>query len=284
MPYLSLSHTLCTRCGLCATVCSSYVLEQKQKGGEINIVRPDMCINCGHCVDVCPTGAFQHQLFNADNIHTVNKDLLPSPESLMELIRSRRSNRTITDADIPQQSLNMITEAARYAPTAENSRNVSIHVLTDPTLLQGIEDKVMNFFTGMTRILMLKPINNIIKALMPTLHKQILELSLMDQKRKSGKRPATINAKAILLITAPKNSRFGYQDCNLAYQNASLMAQSLGISQIYLGFVQTAFEMWGTKKTAKLLHIPTNQKVFAIMALGIPAIKYHKYTEPNSNS
>lgn len=47
-------------------------------------------------------------------------------------------------------------------------------------------------------------------------------------------------ATAVLLIHAPKESRFGTEDANLAYQNASLMAEVLGVSQIYMGFVLTA--------------------------------------------
>lgn len=47
-------------------------------------------------------------------------------------------------------------------------------------------------------------------------------------------------ATAVLLIHAPKESRFGAEDANLAYQNASLMAEALGVSQIYMGFVLTA--------------------------------------------
>ena len=74
---------------------------------------PEVCIGCGHCVDVCPTGAYTHTDFPAESIHEIKRDILPRAESLMELIRSRRSNRTITTTPIPQQSLDMILEAAR---------------------------------------------------------------------------------------------------------------------------------------------------------------------------
>ena len=267
----------CTRCGRCYAVCSSYVLAQDGKGEQVSVVRPDMCINCGHCMCVCPTGAFQHSKFSEGGIRKTDRSMLPSPESVLELIRSRRSNRTMTGKDIPQRSIDMIMEAARCAPTAENSRNVTVRLITDEGLLREIENKVMNYFMTLSKPLMWNFIKPLVRRLAPTLYKQALELSLMNEKRQRGLRPATVNCRAILLITAPKDSRFGYQDCNLAYQNASLMAESLGISQVYLGFVQTAFEMWGSKKTSRLLGLQKHEKVFAIMALGMPALRYEGY-------
>ncbi|MFQ7387325.1 MAG: nitroreductase family protein [Alistipes sp.] len=56
-------------------------------------------------------------------------------------------------------------------------------------------------------------------------------------------------ATAVLFIHAPKESRFGAEDANLAYQNASLTAESLGVSQVYMGFVLTAVR--GTGKAAE---------------------------------
>lgn len=273
----------CTRCGRCYTVCSSYVLAQDGKGSEIEVVRPDMCIGCGQCVCICPTEAFHHSGVEDGSIRKIERELLPSPEGVLELIRSRRSNRTMTDKDIPQRSLEMIQEAARCAPTAENSRNVTVRLITDGELLSKIENKVMHHFMMLAKPLMWKPVKALLQRFSPTLYKQALELSLMNEKRQRGLRPATVDCRAILLITAPKKSRFGYQDCNLAYQNASLMAESLGVSQVYLGFVQTAFEMWGVKKTARLLGLPKREKVFAIMALGMPALRYDRYVSRQKN-
>ena len=66
-------------------------------------------------------------------------------------------------------------------------------------------------------------------------------------------------------------------DANLAYQNASLMAESLGVSQIYMGFVLTAARMGRKNAFARIAGITGRPQ--AIMALGIPAFRYSKYTE-----
>ena len=97
------------------------------------------------------------------------------------------------------------------------------------------------------------------------------------EEHKAGKDPILRKATALLLIHTPKSNRFGSEDANLAYQNASLMAQSLGVSQIYMGFVLTAIRQEGKDTLAKTLGI--DGKIQAIMALGIPAFKYPKYTD-----
>ena len=170
-------------------------------------------------------------------------------------------------------------EAARYAPTAENSRRVRLHLVTDPDALQEVEAAVMKYFMRLARILLCPPVKFLLQPFLKDLYREAPGLLAMNEAFRQGKRPATCQASALLVITAPRNYAFGYQDCNLAYQNASLMAESLGVTQIYMGFVQTAFQMMGVRRTARLLGLPSRQKVFAIMALGIPAFRYRKYTE-----
>lgn len=279
MAHIHTNPQLCTQCGCCARVCPSYVLTQDNITKQILVQHPQRCIHCGHCVDVCPVNAFEHSAFPPSRVHYVKKELLPSPESLMELIRSRRSNRSLTDKPISEISIQQILEAARYAPTAENSRKLKLHMITDPQKINQIEESVILYFMKLASFLLFPPVKFILKPFMKDLYASAPELLQMHKMFKQGKRPVTCQATAILCITAPKNYRFGYQDSNLAYQNASLMAESLGISQIYMGFIQVAFQMMGTKKVAHILGIEKKQKVFAIMGLGIPALRYSKYVE-----
>lgn len=278
-PTITIDQELCIHCGHCVRVCPSSVLRQEESSNQVIVSTQNGCIRCGHCVDVCPKEAICHSAFPAELVHEVNTDLLPSPESLMELMRSRRSNRTITDCPIPDECLQMIMEAARYAPTAENSRRVRLHLVTDTDALQEVEAAVMKYFMRLARILLCPPVKFLLQPFLKDLYREAPGLLAMNEAFRQGKRPATCQASALMVITAPRNYAFGYQDCNLAYQNASLMAESLGVTQIYMGFVQTAFQMMGVRRTARLLGLPSRQKVFAIMALGIPAFRYRKYTE-----
>ncbi len=49
----------CNGCGLCVTVCPSFVLEMRNKKAEV--VRGAWCIGCDHCGAVCPTEAILHR-------------------------------------------------------------------------------------------------------------------------------------------------------------------------------------------------------------------------------
>ncbi len=273
---IEIDTTLCRRCGRCRRVCPSAVFGGEQ--GEVpSVLRPDACIACGHCADVCSGEAIRHDGLSAT--HQVRRELLPTPESLMELIHARRSNRSFTDAEIPAQALKDILEAARYAPTAENKRLVRLTLIEDDADLQVIEDNVMKFFLHLSGIMMSAPMRPLTKLLLPDLYGEAPELERFERQWRAGRRPCLCNAKAVLVISAPKGSSFGYQDCNLAYQNASLMAESHGVSQVYLGLIQTAFQFMPQGKAERLLHMPKGHRPFALMSLGIPAFRYTRYTE-----
>lgn len=267
----------CRRCGRCALVCPAAVFSYEK--GELPVVRKARnCIRCGHCVDVCEADALQHGGFSPELIHRVRKELIPSPESLMELMKSRRSNRTITDKDIPAQALADIQEAAYTAPTSENSRKVLVTLLEGADV-QAVEDATMKFFLRLAGVLMSKPLRPLTKLLLRDLYDEAAELYRFERKWKAGLRPCTCNAKVLMVISAPGKYDFGWQDCNMAYQNASLMAEAHGVSQIYMGLVQMALKFTGQRRTERLLHLPPGHKPFALMAMGMPAFYYPKYTD-----
>ena len=73
-------------------------------------------------------------------------------------------------------------------------------------------------------------------------------------------------------------SRFGAEDGNLAYENASLMAEALGVSQIYMGFVLTAVRQDRKAKLAAMLGLD-DRRICAVMALGMPQFRYPNYID-----
>jgi len=275
---IRIDNNKCMQCGRCVQICPSVVFE-REKGQVPLVVRGKSCIGCGHCVDVCKGNAIEHESFPVEHIHEVRRELLPTPESLMELIRSRRSNRTITEKDIPQQALLDIVEAAYYAPTAENSRKVVVTVLDNAEQIQAVEDTTMRFFLKLAHILLSPVLKPISKRLLPDLYAEVPELFRFERRWKNGECPCCCNAKALVVFSAPRGYDFGWQDCNLAYQNASLMAEAHGVSQIYMGLVQSAFKFMLPKKVECLLDLPKGHRPYALMALGMPAYSYIRYTE-----
>jgi hypothetical protein len=99
----------------------------------------------------------------------------------------------------------------------------------------------------------------------------------LKKELENGNDPIIRKATAIMLIHTPTSNRFGYADANLAYQNGSLMAETLGISQFYLGFVCAAIKQDKHGSLAKLLGIEGT--IHSAMALGIPVFRYLNYID-----
>ena len=94
-------------------------------------IAPNHCIGCGHCVMVCPTASVIHDLFPPETVHEIDYDKRASAQSLMLLLKSRRSNRVLKKEPVPSEYLETIIEAASSAPTATNSLLVNYTVVTD---------------------------------------------------------------------------------------------------------------------------------------------------------
>ena len=171
---LNIDQESCIKCGKCVRVCPSDIFTQERAGETIGLVRVESCIVCGHCVDVCPTGSVLHSEFPPEKTHTIDYSQMPTPEQVMLLIKSRRSNRTLTSRPVPKEMLDKIVEAAHCAPTATNSQSLSFTVVTDPQKLRQVSDYTIGVFDSLAKLLLNPVVKCVVKPFMKDVYKYCL--------------------------------------------------------------------------------------------------------------
>ena len=195
----------------------------------------------------------------------------------MLLCKSRRSNRAFSTKPIPTEALDQILEAAHRAPTASNQQQVSFTLITDPEKLRLVTDFTIGVFGSISKKLSNPFLKPLLKRIMPEAYRYLPAFDRLIHAQEKGDDLILRKATAVLLIHTPKTNRFGSEDSNLAYQNGSLMAECLGISQFYTGFVCSATKQEKHDTLAKKLGI--DGTIHAGMALGMPAFRYPNYID-----
>lgn len=276
---LNINRETCIRCGHCVRVCPASIFIQPEEKGEIGLQKIQNCIACGHCAAVCPTDSVIHSLFPPEKVHRIDRKTLPTPEQVLLLIRSRRSNRAFSAKPIPAEMLELVLEAGHRAPTASNLQQVEFTLITDPEKLRRISAFTIGKFGRLAKMLSRPIVKQLVKKFMPQVARYLPVFRKLKRQFDTGEYDGVLRkATAVILIhTPPKSTQYGSEDCNLAYQNASLMAESLGVSQFYTGFVLRAVKMDKKNKLAKSLGI--NGDIHAGMALALPDFKYPNYID-----
>lgn len=268
----------CIRCGRCVKVCPSKIFVREEPGGTIALRHPENCIVCGHCVAACPVDAVVHEAFPPERVHPVDPALLPTPEQLELLMAARRSNRVLSQRPVPQELLERIVAAADRAPTATNARELGYTLVTDPDLLRRISGWTLEVFGRIARRLDNPLVRPWLRRIMPGVYRYVPIFRSMQRDYTQGIDRILRGATAVLFIHAPAGNGFGAEDANLAYQNASLMAEASGVSQIYMGFVLSAVRQDGGRTLNELLGL-RGRRICAVMALGMPEFRYPKYID-----
>ena len=274
---LHVHESTCIRCGKCVKICPSEIFTQAKAGDPIGLQDISHCIVCGHCVAVCPTDSVVHPDFPADKVHPIDASALPSPESVLLLCRSRRSNRAFSSQPIPLEYLEQIVEAAHRAPTASNKQEVGFTLITDPQKLKEVTDITVSTLSALIKTLENPFLKPLIRMFIPDGYHYLPTFHRLENAHARGKDLILRGATALLLIHTPRKSRFGCADANLAYQNASLMAEALGVNQFYTGFVCSALAQDRKHRLEKALGI--DEQIHAGMALGMPLFRFPNYID-----
>lgn len=257
----------CIRCGRCVSVCPAHILTQEATQSDIKIQNLQTCIGCGQCVAICPTDSVVHSAFPSSMVHSVKKNLIPSPDGVMELLRRRRSNRTFSQKEVPDDFMDKILEAAHLAPTGGNRQSLQYTLVTNAQVLEQVTANTI------------KVIDRLYEEQNDKGDKTMLGyMKNLSSAYENGTDLILRGAKALILIHAANN--FSTADANIAYQNASIMAESLNVGHFYTGYICIFSAQDKDGLIRKALGIEGH--IYAGMALGMPKYIFEKYIDRNS--
>lgn len=222
----------------------------------------------------------------------------PLPESpmrdILEVIRSRHSSRVPFDAKrrVSDQDLQLILEAARWAPTAHNMQNFEILVVDDEAILAAIgaiqappsqtflrenydqlsfsEDELRHRKTGLLASMFPAPWR------VPKARPE----DVLDAERSPGGSMQTCPMLLIVLYDARRRAPasegdvLGMISLGCVMQNLWLMAEALGVSVQILSVLSGAP---AEDHIRRILRLPAPMKIAFACRLGYPAAAPSSY-------
>ena len=160
---------------------------------------------------------------------------------IMEIILGRRSIRRYQEKDIPDDIINNILEAARWAPSWANTQPWEIVIIKDKSIKKQIQKNVPSRNPSSLAI-----------ANAPVL------LVVCGQLKKSGYYDDQYPTKF--------GSDWFMYDLGLATQNLCLVAHDSGLGTVIVG-------LFDHDRVGEVIKLPANHEVLVLIPLGYPAQK-----------
>jgi len=184
----------------------------------------------------------------------VRKELLPSPEQVEHLLKSRRSVRVYKEEPVPRETLARLIDIARYAPSGHNAQPVQWLVIVDPKEVQRLSGLVVD------------AMRSAIKE-SPELA-DIFPIDVIVTMQKRGEDPIMRHAPHAIVAHAPRDAITAQQDGLIALTYLELAAYSLGVGACWAGFVHFAAMFYSPMREA--LRLPEGHHCLGAMMIGYP--------------
>ena len=170
---------------------------------------------------------------------------------MLEFIKSRRSTRKFKDKMIPQEKLEQIIEAGRYAPSGGNSQTTHFIVVKNREVLQTLAELVQKEFSKMeVTDGMYKSIVNSINA------------------SKKGNYVFHYNAPVLIITANRKEYGNNIADCACALENMMLMANALDLGSCWINQLKWLNENPVILGYLTGLGLKADERVYGALALG----------------
>lgn len=260
MNLISVDQNKCVKCGICAEICPSCILEISSDGPICSWDRG--CMACGHCVAICPTGALENTRTPLSE-QEKNPMLAFKSEDIYYFLRQRRSVRNFKKKKISETEITKLFDIARFAPTASNSQGLYYIAVSDDIMIKKITDLTAQWMEE--QIAIGTPNSRYFKKILQTYRER--EIDIIGR-----------NAPHLVFACARKLSATGISNCEQAWAYVELYAPILGLGTTIAGFIQTC-GIDNYEPLRELLEIPPKQQIVGTLMLGYPKYKYPRLVE-----
>lgn len=279
---VSIRQELCNGCGLCIKVCPARALALKNDRALLTGVCD---FACDHCAAICPQGAITVDFgprADFSKIGSRNQDSSQpvNPADLVSLLRRRRSCRNFTSAPLSRHQLEELVNIGITAPSGTNSQAWTFTLIDSREKMLSFGRRVGYYFLKLNRLAAKKWLRRLLALLgRPQLenyfqnyHDSIAEgLRLW---RREGRDLLFHGAPAAILIGSRPGASCPKEDALLAAGNIILAAETMGLGSCLIGFAVEALKR--DRNLARSLKIPAAETVYAVIALGYPALRFQR--------
>jgi len=262
---ITIDEQKCNSCRLCERICHEHCI--KCEGRSVTIEHA-FCSTCGQCIAICPFASLSW-----DSVAPVpfEDEKLPSSEQMAELFGQRRTVRQFQPQKLDRNLLGEIVAIGIYAPT--HNFELRAIVVDDDTLIDAVDAAVISFsrkvyfwvyrnrlLACIARLCGSSVANEFARA------KPKLEHSLELGKAYKSRPPA------IILIVGDRKTPLSLESAQYALYTMNLYAMTRQVACRNLVGNQMIFNR--NRKLRKELGIVQGERIFAAMAVGLPAIRF----------
>ncbi|MEA1923803.1 MAG: nitroreductase family protein [Pseudomonadota bacterium] len=278
----------CNGCGICVKVCParafSLVAEKAVLSGSCTFA-------CDHCAAACPQAAItveftkaEQEPFEFAGFSTEPAADRPpqkiSPASLIDLMRSRRSCRVYQEKTVEREILEDLVKIGITAPSGTNSQKWTFSIIDSRERLLDFGETIAAYYKRLNRLAEFSWLRKLLKLCgQPELdiyyreyYDSIKEAIMQWDEEKDDR--LFHGAQAVILVGAEPGASCPQEDALLATQNILLGAETMGLGSCLIGFAVEALRR--DRKIKESLKIPTNETIYAVIALGYPATSFQR--------
>lgn len=170
---------------------------------------------------------------------------------MLDFIKSRRSTRKFLNKAVPNQMIDQVVEAGRYAPSGGNNQSTHFIVIENKEVLEKLAELAKQEFSKM--------------EIEPDTYKS---LANSINASKNGNYVFHYNCPVLIVTANKKEYGNNIADCACALENMMLMANALDLGSVWINQLRWLNENPVLLEYMKGLGLADDERVYGALALG----------------